>query len=84
MIDHRSGARTPGGAGRDFVKFGGMVAHEFEGVAALDQGEALVDQAFELDRLDLRAVLLGLAATLRLLVGVECRVRCGRPCGGTG
>ena len=48
-----------------------MVAHEFEGVAALDQREALVDQAFELDRLDLGTVLLGLAAALRLLIGVE-------------
>ena len=71
VIDHRSGARAPGGAGRDLVEFGGVVAHEFEGVAALDQAEALGDQAFELDRLDLGAVLLGLAAALRLLVGVE-------------
>ena len=48
-----------------------MVAEEFEGVAAFDQADALVDQAFELDRLDLGAVLLGLAAALRLLVAVE-------------
>ena len=33
--------------------------------------EALGDQAFELDRFDLGAVLFGLAAALRLLVGVE-------------
>ena len=44
---------------------------EFEGVAALDQAEALGDEAFELDRFDLGAVLLGLAAALRLLVDVE-------------
>ena len=71
MIDHRSGARAPGGAGRGLVEFGGMVAAEFEGVAALDQADALGGQALELDRLDLGAVLLGLAAALRLLVAVE-------------
>ncbi len=48
-----------------------MVADEFEGVAAFDQADALIDQALELDRLDLGAVLLGLAAALRLLVAVE-------------
>ena len=48
-----------------------MVADEFEGVAAFDQADALIDQALELDRLDLGAVLFGLAAALRLLVAVE-------------
>ena len=48
-----------------------MVAEEFESVAPLDQALALVDQAFELDRLDLGAVLLGLRAALRLLVAIE-------------
>jgi hypothetical protein len=48
-----------------------MVADKFEGVAALDQADALGDQSLELDRLDLGAVLLGLAAALRLLVAVE-------------
>ena len=71
VIDHRSGVRAPGGTGRGLVEFGGMVADEFEGVAALDQADALIDQALELDRLDLGAVLLGLAAALRLLVAVE-------------
>ena len=71
MIDHRSGVRAPGGTGRGLVEFGGVVADEFEGVAALDQADALIDQALELDRLDLGAVLLGLAAALRLLVAVE-------------
>jgi hypothetical protein len=46
-------------------------AHELKGVAALDEAEALLDQALELDRLDLGAVLLGLAAALRLLVEIE-------------
>ena len=71
VVDHRSGARAPGGAGRDLEQFGGVVAEELEGVAALDEADALGDQALELDRLDLGAVLLGLAAALRLLVGVE-------------
>jgi hypothetical protein len=48
-----------------------MVAGELEGVAALDEAEALVDEALELDRLDLGAVLFGLSAALRLLVGIE-------------
>jgi len=48
-----------------------VVAREFEGVAPFDQADALIDQAFELDRLDLGTVLLGLAAALRLLVAVE-------------
>src|SRR3546814_10987628 len=48
-----------------------MVAAELEGVAALDQAETLVDEALQLDRADLGAVLLELRAALRLLVGVE-------------
>ena len=71
MVDHGSGVRAPGGTGRSLVELGGVVADEFEGVAALDQADALIDQAFELDRLDLGAVLFGLAAALRLLVAVE-------------
>ena len=46
-------------------------AEELEGVAALDQAEALIDEALQLDRADLGAVLLELRAALRLLVGVE-------------
>ena len=71
MIDHGSRARAPGGAGRDLVELGGVVAGKFEGVAALDQAQALADEALELDGLDLGAVLFGLAAALCLLVGVE-------------
>ena len=68
----------------DLEQFGGVVADEFEGVAALDQAEALGDQALELDRLDLGAVLLGLAAALRLLVDVELALDAVESCGGTG
>ena len=84
VVDHRAGARAPGRAGRGLEQFGGVVAEELEGVAPLDQAFALVDQALELDRLDLGAVLLGLAAALRLLVAVELAPRCGRSCGGRG
>src|SRR5665213_1612593 len=48
-----------------------MLAEEFEGVAPFDQADALTDQAFELDRFDLGAVLFVLALALRLLVAVE-------------
>ena len=71
VIDHGSGARTPDGAGGDLEQLGRVIAGEFESVAPFDQAQALGDQAFELDRLDFGAVLLGLAAALRLLVGVE-------------
>ena len=36
VIDLRTGARTPGGAGLGRVELGQMVAEEFEGVATLD------------------------------------------------
>ena len=71
MVDGRSGTGLPGGTGRHREELGGVLAEELEGVAALDQTDALGDQAFELDRLDLGAVLFGLASALRLLVGVQ-------------
>src|SRR6266404_7087040 len=53
------------------VEIGGVIAEELDGVAALDEGEALCQQAFELDRADFGAVLLLLAALLGALVVVE-------------
>jgi hypothetical protein len=50
---------------------GGLVAHQFEGVAAFDERLSLGNQAFQFDRLDLGAVLFGLEAALRLLVDIE-------------
>jgi hypothetical protein len=50
---------------------GGVVAKEVHGVAALDQGEALGYEAFELHRADFRAVLLLLAALLDDFVVVK-------------
>jgi hypothetical protein len=71
MVDGGSRPRLPGGTGRHREQLGDVLAEELEGVAALDEADALGDQPFELDRLDLGAVLFGLAAALRLLVGVE-------------
>jgi hypothetical protein len=51
-----------------FEQIGGRVAHQLEGVAPLDQGRALGEQPLQLNRADLRAVLLGL----------------GKRCGGDG
>jgi hypothetical protein len=48
-----------------------VVAEELHAVAALRQGDALIDEALELDGFHLGAVLLALALTLGLLVGVE-------------
>ena len=58
VIDHRPGARAPGGTGFSLVELGRVVAEELEGVAALDQSDALADQLLELDGFDLGAVLL--------------------------
>jgi hypothetical protein len=68
-IPEPGNATTP--IGSDLEQFGGVVAGEFEGVAPLDEAEALRDQALELDRFHLGAVLFGLALALRLLVDVE-------------
>jgi hypothetical protein len=51
--------------------FGGLVAHQLEGVAAFDQGLPLGRQAFQIDGLHLAAVLFALAAALRLLIVVK-------------
>src|SRR3954465_5319916 len=64
VVDHRPGPGSPGGAGVSRVVLSGVVAQELEGVAALGQGEPLGDEALQVDRLDLGAVLLGLAAAL--------------------
>ncbi len=49
----------------------GLVAHQLEGVAALDERLPLGNQALEFDGLDLGAILLALAPALCLLVVVE-------------
>ena len=39
---------------------GGLVAHQFEGVAAFDQGLALGEEALQFDGFDLAAILFAL------------------------
>ena len=56
MVDHRAIARSPGRAGVLLVVVGGLVAHQFEGVAPFDQRDPLGDEVFQFDRLDLGAV----------------------------
>jgi hypothetical protein len=48
-----------------------MLAEKLEGVTPFDQADALADQPFELDRLDLGAILLVLALALCLLVAFK-------------
>ena len=50
---------------------GGGIAEELHGVAAFDHGDAFGDRAFQLDRLDLAAILFALHPLLRLLIVVE-------------
>ena len=50
---------------------GGLVAEEFHAVPALDERLPLCREAFKFDRADFRAVLLLLAAPLRLFIVVE-------------
>src|SRR3954447_12215344 len=71
MVDHRSRAGAPGRARVNLVGVRGFIAQELEAVATLDQRLALIDEAFELDRSNLGAVLLALRAALRDLIMVE-------------
>jgi len=52
-------------------ELGGLIAHHLEGVAPLDQRDALGEQPLQFDRADLRAVLRALRSLLRLLVAVD-------------
>lgn len=77
MADLRSGAWPPGGASLGFEEVGRVVAHELETVAALQEGDAFGNEAFELDTFDFGAVLLSLAGEVgnRSIVISIC---CGR------
>ena len=55
----------------DLKALDGLIAEQFQAVAALDQRDAFGRQALEFDRSHFRAVLLALALALRLLVVVE-------------
>jgi hypothetical protein len=50
VTDKASGVGTPGRAGLGFIALGGKIADLLEGGAAVDEGLALGDQAFEFDR----------------------------------
>ena len=71
MVDHRTAARVPVRSGLAGEVVGGLVAEEFHDIAAFDQTHALGGETLQLDRADLGAVLVALAALLRLLVVVE-------------
>jgi hypothetical protein len=71
MADDGPGARAPAGSSRGFIKPACIVAKGFEAVAPVDQTLTLIEQSFEFDGFDLRAVLHGLALPLRLFVAVE-------------
>ena len=55
----------------DLKVFDGLIAEEFQAIAALDQRDALGRQALEFDRSHFGAILLALAFALGLLVVVE-------------
>ena len=71
VVDQRAAARMPVRSGVANEVFGGLVAEELHGVAALDQGHALGGEALQFDRADFGAILVALAALLRLFVVVE-------------
>jgi hypothetical protein len=71
MVNHRPSAGTPGGACLRLVAVGGLVTEQLHAIAALDQQDAFGCELFEFNGLYLGAVLLALAAALRLLVAVE-------------
>jgi len=49
MVDPRPAARDPCFAHLALVVFGGLIAHQLEGVLAFDQGLPFGDQALEFD-----------------------------------
>ncbi len=71
VIDLQSQTRSPGRASLGRMHVGEMVAEEFEGVAALRQGQPLSDQSLQLDRTNFRAVRFGMRTTLRGFIVVE-------------
>lgn len=80
-VDHRGGERAvvhqrpaawcPGLSEMGLELFSGGLAQKFQRVAALDQRNALIDEPFKFDRLDLGAVLFALTPFLGILVIIE-------------
>ncbi|KXF77127.1 hypothetical protein ATN84_25630 [Paramesorhizobium deserti] len=71
VADLRAGARSPCRTALSFEQVGRIVAHELEGVAALQKRDAFGDAALKLDALHFATVLLALADALGILVVVE-------------
>src|SRR5437899_2444687 len=71
MVDLRTAARMPVRSGLAGKVFDGLVAEEFHDIAAFDQTHALGGESLQFDRADLGAILVALAALLRLFVVVE-------------
>ncbi len=71
MVDDRSRARAPRRAGLDSEEIGRAVPEELEGIAAFDERDTKSGQALQLDRANLRAILVGLEISLGDLVIVE-------------
>ena len=71
MVHHRAAARMPVRSGVACEVVGRLVAEVFHAVASLDQRHALGSEALQFDRADFGAILVALAALLRLLVVVE-------------
>jgi hypothetical protein len=65
VTDLRAGAWPPGRSGLGLEQVGSIVAHECEGVAALQQRDAFGDETFELAAFYLGAVLLLLSFITR-------------------
>ncbi|MEY9796384.1 hypothetical protein ABH984_004399 [Bradyrhizobium ottawaense] len=71
MVDPRPVARPPDGMGVAFELVGGLVAHQLEGVASLDQCLTFRRQALQFDGFHLAAVLFALGALLGQFIAVE-------------
>ncbi|MEZ5981024.1 MAG: hypothetical protein R3C54_01795 [Parvularculaceae bacterium] len=76
--DQRAGARLPGMADMCLEELRGDVAHEFEGIAPLDERDALRGEAFEADR-KRSGRLIVLAAARVLSVGIDAKRLDARP-----
>ncbi len=71
VVHHRAAARMPVRSGVTCEVVGRLVAEIFHAVAPLDQRHALGSETLQFDRADFGAVLVALAALLRLFVVVE-------------
>src|SRR5262249_51691838 len=71
MADLRAIARIPGRSAVSGEMIGALVAKQLHAVAPFDEREPLCNQSLQFDGSDFAAILLALAAALRLLVVIE-------------